>query len=87
VFVTSGTFPSGRHEAIAFGISAAMNELIGGISIGIKIGRIMSYQLMFCAYEINLEGSELLDLCMNVLDLIVNVLDELVMSDGGLSGR
>ena len=47
----------------------------------------MSHQLMFCAYEINLEGSEGLDLCMNVPDLIVNVLDELVMSDGGLSGR
>lgn len=62
-----------------------MNELIGGI--GINIGRIMSHQLMFCAYEINLEGSEGLDLCMNVPDLIINVLDELVMSDGGLSGR
>ena len=42
---------------------------------------------MFGANEINLEGSERLDLSMNVPDLRVNVLDELVMSDGGLSGR
>jgi hypothetical protein len=27
VLVTCGTLPSGRHEAIAFGISTAMNEL------------------------------------------------------------
>ena len=85
VFFTSGTFPGGRHEAIAIGISTAMDELIGGIGIG--IGRIMSHQLMFGTNEINLEDSERLDLCLNVLDLIINVLDELVMSNSGLSGR
>jgi hypothetical protein len=62
-----------------------MNELIGCIGIG--IGGIMSHQLMFGTHEINLEGSERPDLCLNVLDLIINVLDELVMSNSGLSGR
>lgn len=85
VFVTSGAFPSGRDEAIAVGISTTMNELIGGI--GTNVGRVMPLQLTFCLHEIILEGSECLDLGMNVLDLIVNVLDQFVMSDGGLSGR
>jgi S-(hydroxymethyl)glutathione dehydrogenase/alcohol dehydrogenase len=58
---------------------------IGGI--GINVGRVMPLQLTFCLHEIILEGSECLDLGINVLDLIVNVLDEFVMSDGGLSGR
>ena len=56
VLVTSGAFPSGRDEAIAVGISTAMNELIGGI--GIHVGRVMPLQLTFCLHEIVLEGSE-----------------------------
>lgn len=67
-----------------------MNELIGGGGIGIgiiNVGSVMVLQLTFCLYEINLEGDECLDLCMNVLDLMVNVLDELVMRDGSLSRR
>ncbi len=64
-----------------------MNELIGGGGIGMNVGSVMALQLTFCLYEINLEGDECLDLCMNVLDLMVNVLDELVMRDGSLSRR
>ncbi len=85
VLVASGAFPSGRYEAIAFGISTAMNELMGVVNVG--VGRVVLLQLSFCNDEIIFEGNECLDLCMNVLDLMVNVSDELVMSDGSLSGR
>jgi len=33
VLVASGTLPSGRHKAIAVGISTAMNELLNGFNI------------------------------------------------------
>jgi hypothetical protein len=85
VLVTGCTLPSGRDKAVAIGISTAMDELMNSISI--SGGRIMTLQLPFSLHKIILEGSECLDLSMNVPDLIVNVLDELVMSNSGLSGR
>lgn len=86
VIFTGGTFPSGGDEAVAFVMSAAMNELIGGIGM-VVCGRFIQHQLPFCLHEIKFEGIEGLDLSGNVFDLIVNVLDEFVMSYGGLSGR
>ena len=84
-FVTCGAFPSGRHEAIAVGISAAVNELISGI--GGSSGRVMTLQLTFCLYEIVFVRHEGFDLRIDHPDLIINVLDELVMNDERLSGR
>ena len=55
VIFTGGTFPSVRDEAVAFGMSAAMNELIGGIGMGVD-GRVMLHQLSFCLHEINFES-------------------------------
>lgn len=85
VIFTGGTFPSGRDEAVAVVMSAAMNEYIGGMIC--VCGRIIQHQLTFCLHEINFEGIEGLDLSANVFDLIVNVVNEFVMSYGGLSGR
>jgi len=84
VLVTCGTLPSGRDEAVAIGISTAMDELIGG---GNVVGRVMLLQLTFCLNEINFDGIEGLYLCIDIPDLIVNILDELVMNDGSLCGR
>ena len=83
VFVTDAALPGGRDEAVAVGISAAMDELISG-SHG---GRIMTLQLSFCLYEIIFEDIEGFDLFIDIPDLSVNVLDELFMNDGGLCGR
>jgi hypothetical protein len=85
VFVAYAALPSGRDEAVAVGISAAMDELIG--VIGINRRRIMTLQLTFCLYEIVFALVECFDLCIDIPDLIVNVLDELVMNDGSLCGR
>jgi hypothetical protein len=85
VFMACATFPSGRDEAVAVGISTAMNELIGCIIGG--SGRIMTQQLSLGQNEIVFVGDECFDLRINRLKLIVNVMDELVMRDGGLSGR
>ena len=85
VFLTCATFPSGRDETVAVGISTPMNELIGCI-IG-DSGRIMTLQLSLGLNEIVFVGDEGFDLCIDRLELIVNVLDELVMRDSGLSGR
>jgi hypothetical protein len=53
VLVTSGAFPSGRHESIAVGVGAAMNELIGRrIS---ALSRIITLQLLLCLHEIVFE--------------------------------
>lgn len=84
-FVTGGAFPSGRHEAIAVGISTAMYELISGI--GGSSGRVVTLQLTFCLHEIVFVGDEGFDLCIDNPDLIINVPDELVMNDERLSGR
>lgn len=83
VFVTGGTLPSGRHEAVAVGISTAVNELLNVFTI---VGA-LSNQLILGDQQIGLEGLKLLDLCLNVLDLVVNTLDETVMRDSSLSGR
>ena len=84
VLVTCGTLPSGRDEAVAVGISTAMDELIGGGNI---VRRVMLEQLTFSLYEIIFDGIEGLNLCIHILDLMVNVEDEFVMRNGGLSGR
>jgi hypothetical protein len=86
VFVTGGTLPSGRDEAVAVGISTSVNELFSGGVVNILCGA-LTLQLMLGDQQIGLEGLKLLDLCMNVLDLVVNALDETVMRDGSLSCR
>jgi len=85
VLVADAALPRGRDEAVAVGISAAVNELISGI--GDSSGRVMTLQLPFCLHEIVFVGDEGFDLGESVPDLIVNVLDELVMNDGSLSSR
>ena len=84
VFFTGGALPSGRYESVAIGIRAAMNEGIRRISV---LSWSIPHELTFGLHEIIFEGSECLDLCINVFDLIVNVFDLFVMSDSGLSGR
>lgn len=84
VLVTSGTLPSGRHEAVAFRIGAAMNE---GVCVVIMVGVIlhtMIHKASFCLHEITTKSEKLLDLRGDVLDLIVNALNEPVMGDGSL---
>ena len=90
VLVTGGTLPGGRDEAVAFGISAAMNEFV----IVAPLGRFLhmcvvsvSSQLKFGVHQIGLECLKALDFSGYALDLIINVLDEPVMSDGSLRGR
>ena len=85
MFFADAALPSGRDEAVAVGISATMDELIG--VIGINGGRIMTLQLSFGLYEIIFALVEGFDLCIDIPDLIVNILDELVMNDGSLCGR
>ena len=84
VFFTGGALPSGRYESVAIGIRAAMNEGIRRISV---LSWSIPHELTFGLHEIIFEGSECLDLCINVFDLIVDVLDEFVMNDGSLSRR
>lgn len=84
VFVADATLPRGRDEAVAFGISTAMDELVSGIS---RLTGVMTLQQSFCLYEIVFVRVEGFDLCIDIPDLIVNVLDEFVMHDGGLCGR
>ena len=86
VFLADAALPSGRDEAVAVGIGAAMDELIG-VAIGMKIGRVMTLQLSFCLNEIIFACDECFDLGIDIPDLMVNVLDEVVMKDGGLCGR
>ena len=84
VLVTGGTLPSGRHEAVAVGISTAVNELFGLVHL---LCVVLTLQLVLGVQQISLESLKLLYLCVNVLDLVVNALDEAVMRDGSLSGR
>jgi len=86
VFVTGGTLPSGRDEAVAVGISTAVNELFGVVLVHPLCGA-LTLQLMLGVHQIGLESLKLFNLCMNVLDLFVNALDEPVMRDGSLSCR
>ena len=84
VLVTSGTLPSGRHEAVAFGIGTAMNECRRVWKVVEMVVRILLQELTFGNHEIIANSGELLDLCGDVLDLCVNVLNEAVMGDGSL---
>lgn len=86
VFFADAALPSGRDEAVAVGIGAAMDELIGD-AIVMNAGGVMMLQLSFGLNEIIFVCDECLDLRIDIPDLIVNVFDELVMKDGGLCGR
>jgi hypothetical protein len=89
VLVTGGTLPSGRDEAVAFGISTAMNELIVvvvALGVFLQMG-VVSSQLKSGVHQIGLECLKALNFGINGLDLIINVVYEPVMSDGSLSGR
>ena len=88
VLVTGCTLPSGRDEAVAVGISTAMNEFVAPhVQVMVLRLRSVSSQLKFGLHQIILECLKALDFSINRLDLIVNVLDETVMSDGSLCGR
>jgi hypothetical protein len=80
--VAYATFPSGRDEAIAIGISAAMNERFS------KNERVrLCGQLSASVKEVIFEGGERLDLSMNILDLRIKTGEKFVMGERGLSGR
>ena len=90
MLVTGGTLPSGRDEAVAFGISTAMNEfvVIAPVCVFLHMWVVsVSSQLKFGVHQIGLECLKALYFSGDVLDLIINVLDESVMSDGSLCGR
>ena len=82
VLVADATFPSGRDEAIAIGISAAMNEGFSGRGMFRLCG-----QLSASVKEVKFECSECLDLSMNILDLRIKTGKKFVMYECGLSGR
>ena len=86
VLVAGCTLPCGRHEAVAVGISTAVNELFCVVLVHTLCGA-LTLQLILGVHQIGLESLKLIDLCLNVLDLCVNALDETVMRDGSLSGR
>ena len=86
MLVTGGTLPGGRDEAVAVGISAAMNEFVVHRIVFLWL-RTVSSQMIFSMHQILLECLKALDFSIDRLDLIVNVLDETVMSDGSLCGR
>ena len=65
VFVASGTLPSGRHKAIAFGISTPMNELL--TSGGIIVIKAIVYDAMLGQIQVILEFLELSNLSIIVL--------------------
>jgi hypothetical protein len=82
VLVADATFPSGRDESIAIGISAAMNERFS------KNDRVrLCGQLSASVKEVIFEGGECLDLSMNILDLRIKTGKKFVMGERGLSGR
>ena len=83
MFFAGSALPSGRDEAVACGISAAMNELIKS-SFG---GPPLLLQLSFGLQQIKFESLKLFDLRGDILDLSVKVGYEAVMSDGGLCCR
>jgi hypothetical protein len=88
MLVTGGTLPGGRDEAVAVGISAAMNEFVVPLVRFMVLRlRSVSSQLKFGLHQIVLECGKALDFSINRLDLILNILDETVMSDGSLCGR
>jgi hypothetical protein len=82
VLVADATFPSGRDESIAIGISAAMNERFS------ENDRVrLCGQLSASMKEVIFECDELLDLRMNILDLRIKRGEKFVMVERGLSGR
>ena len=82
VLVADATFPSGRDEAIAIGISAAMNERFS------KNDRVrLCGQLSASVREVIFECDECLDLSLNILDLRINAGEKFIMGECGLSGR
>ena len=83
VFFARSALPSGRDEAVACGIGAAMNELIKG-GFG---GTPLVLQLPFSLQQITFESLKLFDLGGDILNLSVKVVYEAVMSDGGLCCR
>ena len=86
VLVAGCTLPCGRHEAVAVGISTAVNELFCVVLVHILCGT-LPLQLILSEHQISLDSLKLLNLCLYVLELEVNALDEPVMRDGSLSGR
>ena len=82
VLVTSGTLPSGRHKAIAVGISTAMQKLL---NIFMIVGS-LSHQLVLGSIQVILECLKLLDLSEYVLDLCIDAGNEAVMRDSSLCG-
>lgn len=83
VFVAGCTLPSGRHKAIAFGISTTMNELLDVFNLV----RTLSHQLVLGSIQISLKSHKLLDLCIDILDLFIDAGDETVMCDSSLCSR
>jgi len=84
VLVADATLPSGRDEAIAIGISAAMNECFSG---RVRVMLRLCGQLSASVKEVIFEGGERLDLSMNILDLRIKTGQKFVMYESGLSGR
>ena len=82
VLVADATFPGGRDEAIAIGISTAMNERF---SMNDRIR--LCGQLSASMNEVIFECDELLDLRMNIPDLRIERGEKFVMSECGLSCR
>lgn len=82
VLVASGTLPSGRHEAIATGISTAMNELLNMFNL---VGA-LSHQLVLGCIQVSLEFLKLLDLSDDVLDLCIDASNEPIMRNSSLCG-
>ena len=86
MLVTSGTLPSGRHEAVAVVMCTAMKEGVCVVIMVVGILHTMIHKASFCLHEITAKSEKLLDLRGDVLDLIVNALNEPVMGDGSLCG-
>ena len=82
VLVASGTLPSGRHKAIAVGISTSMQKLLNIL----KLVGSLSHQLVLGSIQVILECLKLLDLSVDVLDLCIDAGNEAVMRDSSLCG-
>lgn len=82
VLVASGTLPSGRHKAIAVGISTAMHELLNMFNV---VGT-LSHQLVLGSVQVILECPKLLDLSDGVLYLCIDAGNESVMRNSSLCG-
>ena len=52
VLVACCTLPSGRDESVAFGISAAVNELLGVVVVVVVMRGVLTLQLSFCLHQI-----------------------------------